>query len=538
MVKILGLPFDDFVKGQFEIRQKELSNHQKSPQNLAVFNSNTSWVRLTSGVKVEPAKAKTLSETLNIGQSSIEGNALAKNLVLWGGITSFSTGSLDPLKGGIGYGINNAYGFLSGPEQGLKPMPGIENISCTYKNNGSLKQATVKLKCFTRSQFEALEAVYLRLGYTLVLEWGNVNYFDNNGEFKKIDKYSIPNLLFKSNDTINPNTVQSQLYSNKKETNGNYDGMLAKVSNFSWQLNNDLSFDITLNLISVGDIIDSLKVNIGGSSFSSNITSQLDFSGSIQNIVTIQATKNSSIINAFLAELYDEVYSKQLTSGPVSGKTKEIIAQANDLIPAIQSQTLEKIQKTFLGALEEFKRPYTLWKNALDSRTAYQQKESENNKALEAFSAFDSKGLEARSVFLKENSTANLLEKYQNAKKELQNGADIVFDEDTLFDDNSVKDANNYNNSLKTIEDFITNLKYGTDNGYKYADTYIDQPRDVIINTLRGGPDSNDGFFGIGDGLGNGKADYYRLPNAKFGTSGSTFNFLVTTIFKISLNNI
>jgi hypothetical protein len=186
MAKILGLPFDDYVKGQIEIRQKKLAKSQKDPEDLVVFNSNTSWVRLTSGVQIDAAKATTLSEKLNITPTEIQGNALAKNLVLWGGVTSFSSVSgndvtLDPLKGGVGYGINNAYGFLSGPEQGLKPFPGIENITCNYKNNGSLKQAQVKLKCFTRSQFEALEAIYLRLGYTLVLEWGNVNYFNNKG---------------------------------------------------------------------------------------------------------------------------------------------------------------------------------------------------------------------------------------------------------------------------------------------------------------------------------------------------------------------
>ena len=51
---------------------------------------------------------------------------------------------------------------------------------------------------------------------------------------------------------------------NKKKTSGNYDAMVAKVSNFSWSLNDDLSYDITLDLVSVGDVIDSLKMNFGG----------------------------------------------------------------------------------------------------------------------------------------------------------------------------------------------------------------------------------------------------------------------------------
>jgi hypothetical protein len=371
MAKILGLPFDDYVKGQIEIRQSKLAKFQKSPEDLVVFNSNTSWVRLTSGVKIDPAKAKILSEKLNILPTQIQGNALAKNLVLWGGVSSFSSVSgsdvtLDPLKGGVGYGINNAYGFLSGPEQGLKPFPGIENITCNYKNNGSLKQAQVKLKCFTRSQFEALEAIYLRLGYTLVLEWGNVNYFNNKGEFSQVTKYEIPNILFKSEGNIDPDTIQTKLYSNKQDTYGNYDGMLAKVTNFSWQLNNDLSFDITLDLISVGDIIDSLKANIGGTAGSGDLMTQVNVSGSIQNIVSIQVNSNASRINAFLANLYDEVYKSALQSWQVSGETQQIVKQADKIVGDVQSGELKRIQDIFLAALAEFKTPYNLFIEGLN----------------------------------------------------------------------------------------------------------------------------------------------------------------------------
>ena len=42
---------------------------------------------------------------------------------------------------------------------------------------------------------------------------------------------------------------------------GNYDAMFAKVKNFSWSFQKDGSYDITLDLISSGDVIESLKVN-------------------------------------------------------------------------------------------------------------------------------------------------------------------------------------------------------------------------------------------------------------------------------------
>jgi hypothetical protein len=364
MVKILGLPFDGYVDRQINIRQSKLAKTTKDPEDLTVFNSNTAWVRLSSGVKIDPSRARELNNKLNIGLDKIQGPALARNLVLWGGTVGFNTGSngvsLAPLRGGVGYGLDNSYGFLSGPEQGLKPMPGITSITCNYKNNGSLKQAQVSLKCFTRSQFEALEAVYLRLGYTMVLEWGNTLYFDNDGNWQKFESYTIPNILFKDEKEVDPQTITEGLQKAKISTAGNYDGMLAKVANYSWTLGSDLSFDIKLDLISTGDIIDSLKANVGGSS-NGNLNNNFTVSGSIQNIVAIQVNRQASRFNEFLYQLYDTVYKDTLTSGDVNEETKKIIKVANDVAKDVQEDIPGKIRAYFKDALAEFKKVAEDW---------------------------------------------------------------------------------------------------------------------------------------------------------------------------------
>ena len=76
MVKILGLPFDTFVDEQITIRQKRLALLQKTPQDLSVFNSNTAWVRLSSGVKIEQSRAVELSGKLGISQDLVQGIVL------------------------------------------------------------------------------------------------------------------------------------------------------------------------------------------------------------------------------------------------------------------------------------------------------------------------------------------------------------------------------------------------------------------------------------------------------------------------------
>ena len=55
-----------------------------------------------------------------------------------------------------------------------------------------------------------------------------------------------------------------QMYQKKKEKNiqGCYDGILGKISNFKWTFNPDGTYNITLDVISLGDVIESLKLNV------------------------------------------------------------------------------------------------------------------------------------------------------------------------------------------------------------------------------------------------------------------------------------
>ena len=353
MDKILGEVFDEYVDKQIKVRQKSLGKSQKSTDDLVVFNSSTPWIRLSSSVIVDEDRAKTLATNLGINQSEIVGNNLARNLVLFAGTSDGA--NLSNRKGGVGYGLESSYGFLSDKEQGYKPMPGVTGITANYKNNGTLKQAQVKLTCFTRKQFEAIEATYLRLGFTMLLEWGHSLYFDNGGKKKSMSSLEIPNILFVeklpspglmkylgSNNTgvkgvklfeeetedkqkaiallygatpeefkkiistpYSPERLRIAINDNKGKTGGNYDAMMAKVSNFSWTLNSDLSYSITLDLVSVGDIIDSLKMNFGGTNLTEDVWNNLEIDKGVRNLKSIQLDSGASAFNSFLAELVE-----------------------------------------------------------------------------------------------------------------------------------------------------------------------------------------------------------------------------------------
>jgi len=485
MAKILGLPFDSYVDKQVNIRQAKLAKTQKDPEDLTVFNSNTAWVRLTSGVKIEPDRAKTLSVRLGVTEAQILGTSLSRNLVLWGGVSGFTPSNsgvtLDDRPGGVGYGLNNAYGFLTTPDQGLKPLPGITNISNSYKNNGSLRQAQVHIKCYSRSQFEALEAVYLRLGYTLILEWGNSTWFDNQGNLQQTNAYSIPNILFRDEKNIDPEEVRARLLKNKQDTACNYDGMLAKVANYSWTLNEDLSFDIRLDLISVGDIIDSLKANLGGSA--STATIQVETSGSIQNLVNIVINKEVSKVNKLFYEMYDEVF-KDLLQKYGSLENQKIVQQLDNVEET--APLIKEIQNKYNSYLfEKLYKPYVLVKEAFDIYT--------NEPDLQKFKA--------------NPRTTELTQQL-----ELRNNIALYY---VLTAEGNIADIlTDYKTKVDTLQNFITKLKPETGQEGKDLLIYLNNSTDPFRDLVRA----------LGTGY-LGPDEKYKVEGAKFKDTSANYLF-------------
>jgi len=359
--RILGLPFDIEVDAQVKIRQKQLSvrdrlNNTQQPNNLVVFNSSTSFVRLSSAVSVDSAeRLTTLKNNLGISEGNISGYELAKNLVLWGGV------NIKKLPRGIGYDLNSTYGFLSDSTQGLKPLPGITNMVSNYKNNGSLREVTLNIKCFTRKQFEAIEAIYLRLGYTMVVEWGHTDYFLNDGIKSQTTGTSILSILYPGNkdSKIKPETVQNQLQKNKSNTSYNYDGLLARVTNFSWELSSDLTYDITLYLISWGDIIDSLKINTSITDVADASNVPIQNSNITPSLLNIVNNKSLSSLNRLFYQMYQDLVVTKSNNGLSTNTQEEIqiidqeqkeaekIPKAKDKLIGIVNQYLQFTDKYY-----------------------------------------------------------------------------------------------------------------------------------------------------------------------------------------------
>jgi hypothetical protein len=168
----------------------------------------------------------------------------------------------------------------------------------SYYNNGALSKANIRIKAYSREQFALIDYLYMRAGYSLLLEFGHTVYIDNNGDLQTWDVFdSTPLQAFLSGQVIGPTAttettrpaftnalseenrdafstttttplvldqykIQEYINNYKKTKNGNYEGMIGVIHKFNWSFNRDGSYDITVELTGYGSIIESLNINL------------------------------------------------------------------------------------------------------------------------------------------------------------------------------------------------------------------------------------------------------------------------------------
>ena len=248
MPNIIGEPFLSYIDDQINERQTAHGSKSRTSDQLAYLNSKTAWVKLASSVKIDGTFKSTDSEIKSGGWDT-----LAKEYVLFSGFSSLNGSTLSPRE--------KVFDKYSSKSFGLVPMPGIVDASVKCENRGSIKKATVNIKCYSPEQFRILEVLYLRLGYTVFLEFGWSSYLDG-GTLKNSSSTLIETEFFKLQKGSKYIDFLKKIEEERKKKKGNYDGLLCKVSNFNWTFSQDGSYDIELSLITMGDVIESLKTNV------------------------------------------------------------------------------------------------------------------------------------------------------------------------------------------------------------------------------------------------------------------------------------
>jgi hypothetical protein len=275
--------FESGVQLQLTARQNALDNTFRTADQIQYFNSRNAWIKMSSAV--------------NVNKSS----TLAANTVLLGGaLLNFGRFGGKQLRSGVGSGTEAYSTKTTGGQTnrlGIRPMPGITSLDVKSKSAyGSLREANVSFQCWDIRQLEELEQLYMRPGYSVLVEWGWTPYLDNGGNLQS--NVSLPDYLF---TLTKKEDIWKTIY-DRSAKDGNYDAVYGFVKNYSWKARNDGGYDCSVSIITMGEVLESLKINYGAYDKSSIQTNGLfpgpAPSGSFGSAST-GATILSSIATAF-----------------------------------------------------------------------------------------------------------------------------------------------------------------------------------------------------------------------------------------------
>jgi hypothetical protein len=339
-----GLPVR--IGNQIKKRQEIYGSLNRTPEELLYLNSRTSFVKALSAVNIENYDTGSIINTrpeLSSIISNYGGDLLARNFILFNG-TSKEGGTLragipqELLTGADQYVNDFAYG-LGGTEFGARPMPGIISMQTTSQGTyGSVESTTLNIKAYNRIQFEIIDLLYLRLGYSVLVEWGNTSYFDNDGNYITQNQYTLePEFL---SGKLNPDSIYTKIQQYKLESNGNYDAIYGIITNFNWTLDQNGGYDITVKLLSKGDIIESIKTAVLVSEKVNTSTFEIPESTftSLQQSVTAQLNSatpqdNTRVAGVTTTEqnaILSQLATQNVSTAPPTVEQKETINSLKD----------------------------------------------------------------------------------------------------------------------------------------------------------------------------------------------------------------
>lgn len=312
---IIGRPFEDFINKQVKSRQTALGEGLTSSNPIDLktreaFMTAAPFIRLASSVSItkedditKKSSGKSVYKQIKenglfegLDEEKWVGSGLSQNCILNGVPTSYKrddngnftsttiAGALnvsgapfgskpDQLSAAYGWGYN-ANGLNAG--RGYVPPPGITSVDFEYKNDGALAQATVNIKAFSPEQFAIIDILYMRPGFTVLLEFGHSVYLNNEGGIEYLNtsftspfEYLFDNASGDSKIKPTYSEMARKIRTEKKDKEGNYEGFFGRITKFNWKFNTDGSYNITVKLTGTGDVINSLNVNLSKASKSS-----------------------------------------------------------------------------------------------------------------------------------------------------------------------------------------------------------------------------------------------------------------------------
>ena len=259
---LLGAPFQEGVRKQLSVRSGKKKSNNLTDRDLSVQHGNNAWARISSGVVVE-------------------GNVLsAMENVLQGGVLSKRGAGFTPASDFSSYSKTDALGF--------RPMPGIDSIEIVSQNaQGTIRKTDVSFKLHTLEDLNVFEKLYLRPGFTILLEYGHGAYYDNDGN----PITNVPSVIdfFSSTDE---EKVAAQTLALREESSFNYDAIFGIIMNFQYSYNMEGGYDCTFYIISKGSLLDSILA-ISGGDLKNTSSKKGGIEGAFNNLINDKKSEDS-----------------------------------------------------------------------------------------------------------------------------------------------------------------------------------------------------------------------------------------------------
>ena len=313
------------VAQQVNARQEILGNRERlmadgvNPETFSFFLKKVPFIKLTSAIDISNT-IDTDTGSPTFGQYIGHTNTEASKFILDNGVKSAKEGDIP------GYEQTDSLGY--------RPKPGITGMQLnTHNRFGSLRTATVSFEVHSVDQLDQYEQLFMRPGYSALLEWGNSYYLDN--KTKKVQE--VTELLsdrFLNRDGLDTKlSVYVAIDELRTRYSYNYDAMYGLLKNFRWSIRPDGGYSCTVDLVSVGTIIESLSINSGVT-----LNEKLQY---VQNIKEKEELEDAGII--------EDIEYIPGTSIPVSGQLPEISVFGQG---ELDRRDLTEEQQAFLSFLQ------------------------------------------------------------------------------------------------------------------------------------------------------------------------------------------
>lgn len=255
MAETFGSGISTKITDQLKARTK-LFSERKDPKQLQVINSNSAWIKVRSSVNIAGDNSK------------------AKQFIL------SNSGNKE------GIGTNSTSLYKADNRLGFRPAPGITGFKVTSKNTyGTLQEADVNFNVWTLKDLEDAEKLFFRPGYSVLVEWGHSAYINNSNQIK----FTNTSTILKGNEWFNSRkylNIENDIKELRDIYDGNYEGFLGLIQNFSWSFRSDGGYDCSIKVVSKNVVLESITMPggnkiTGDGSTSNNGQQSQDFRRSV-----------------------------------------------------------------------------------------------------------------------------------------------------------------------------------------------------------------------------------------------------------------